>query len=493
MVQFSIPSPRSAGLRAASLSLAIAVAASPLTAQVSVTPVSNNERAVPQLRIFGVNNVMSLAQWPGVSMKVDEESHVVMFAVTRGRADIPIQVLSPRRPGLETRIRGGRTIQARALDRRELLHLVNYGEAPLVVAFASRSKPDLEQFRFGPEWADDMLLDTLVTSQEEMLQVLGKTVFGQEAEFSVAVATAPNPTPLSRFAESWYFDNGCTGQSSYYWRRSALGWFGGSMFDDINPSVRNAFGLSLYGRSPFAFGMAFGMGFGVGMPAMFYGSMVSLVAPITLGGQFCTGYRVAWWPSVLPPINRPVPVDTTGLPTDSSRTGIPAVPASRAADEELIARGPAIPVPSPAFEPSAWRRGETGSERRFPAVVAEERPWNTTRALPSRATGSEYVGDAGNLEARQRAGERRYQQTEWNRNRGVSNSGGAQASGNASNGNAASRAPSPTRGREFPTSGSGTPASAGGAQTEAPRPAPAPRSDGAIIPPTPAGQPGGTP
>lgn len=453
MIPFRIPSSPRVGLWATGLSLTVTVAATPLGAQVPVTPVSHNEHAVPQLRIFGVNDVMSLAQWPGISIKVDEESHVVMFAVTRGRRDVPIQVLSPRRPGLETRIRAGRTIQARGLDRRELLHLVNYGEAPLVVAFASRSRPDLHQFRFGPDWADDLLLDTLVTSQEEMVEVIGKTIFGQDAEFSVAVATAPNPTPLSRYAESWYFDNGCTGQSSYYWRRSALGWFGGSsLFNDIDPLIQSAFG-SAFGGSPF--------GFGVGMPAMFYGSMVSLIAPITIGGRLCTGYRVAWWPNVLPP--RPTaPVDSVVPPVDTSRTGVPAVPTSRAADDDLAMRSPSIPASAPtaAFEPSAWRRGETGNARRFPSVVAEDRPWSSTRTLPTRSSGSAFVseraGDAAGLEARRRNEERQYDRTEWNRNRGAAGNGGAQTSGTTSE-SSAPRGASPTRGREFPTTSPTTP------------------------------------
>jgi hypothetical protein len=431
-----------------------------------VAPALSAQSTVPQVRINGVNTVMSLAQWPGVSTKVDDEANVVVFAVTQGRRDIPLQILSPRRPGLESRIRAGRTVQARSLDRRELLHLVNYGEAPLVVAFASQSKPDLDQFRFGPDWADDMLLDTLATSQEEMVQILGKTIFGAEAEFSVAVATAANPTPLSRFAESWYFDNGCTGYASYYWRRSGLGWFGGSMYNDIDPIVRNAFGYGLAGGV---------FGFGFGGTYMLHGAMFSLMAPITIGGQMCTGYRVAWWPSVQYPVQR---VGMVNVPQPTPEA-TPVTPAPDGSDP-LKPTEPQPTAPTPGFEASAWRRGETGSARRFPAVTADERPWNS-RALPSQL-GSNRSDDAGSREAARRRTDPQHDRTNWSSRSGAT---GSQASDASS-----ARGSSPTRGREFPTGGAGTATGTGRAQSEAPRPAPAPRSDGTIIPPTPSGQTG---
>lgn len=473
------------GLLAVGLSLASAAASPALNAQVPAITAANHERAVPQVRIYGVNSVMALAQWPGISMKVNEESHVVMFAVTRGRQDVPIQVLSPRRPGLDTRIRSGRSILARELGRRELFHLVNFGEAPLVVAFASRSKPNLDQFRFGPQWADDLLLDTLVTSQEEMLDVLGKSVFGPDAEFSVAVATAPDPIPVSQFAESWYFDNACSGRSSYYRRIATLGWFGGTIFSDYD-AVRDAFGFSLYGWSPFSFGLG---GMGLGVPAMFYGSMFSLVGPYLRDNPRCGDYRIAWWPGLLPRPRPGTPADTT--PVDSAQTPKPPTPATRLGTDDFGGTGSS--APSPAFEPSAWRRGETGSERRFPSVVADERPWNKTRALPGSTT-VDAAGDAALREARRRDEERRYERSGWNRNRAITENGNrAQSAGNSSDGSSA-RGASPTRGREFPT---GNPARSGPAvapKAEAPRPAPAPRSDGSIIPVSPPDQRGtGTP
>lgn len=483
-------SPRRA--RAAALALCTLALPTHLVGQQPVSiPAARTDGALPRIRINGVHTVRSLAEWPGISLKVEQASHVVVFAVTRGREDVPLQVLSPRRPGLDTHIRAGRTVQARPLGRRELLNLVNYGEAPLVVAFASSVKPNLDPFRWGPEWATDMRLDTLAMSQEEMVDILGKTVFGADAEFSVAVATASNPTPLSRYAESWYFDNGCTGYTNYYRRSSALGWFGASMLDD---PLMDRYGMWGLGISPYG---SFGLAYGV--PYMFHGAMFSLIAPITLGNQVCTGYRVAWWPTIAPPVRPPAPVDSVTIPPGDTTT-VPTPQSVRSADQrdalnERTRRAERGDIPT-NFEPSAWRRGETGNARRFPGVIAEERPWNANRALPSRSPWS-------GTDAAAREGMRRSSDRE--RSQRANGQESADAARNASTSANPRRAESPTRGREFPTDRSAGRSEASErnmgnrrrAESPTPRPesAPAPttppaRADGTIIPPPPAGQSG---
>lgn len=492
--------PRKAGTIALA-ALLVALPANTKAQQPPVIPVAHKEALQPAVRINGVQTVRSLAEWPGVSITANRESHVVMFAVTRGRHDIPLQVLSPRRPRLDTRVREGRTVQARPLGRREMLHLVNFGEAPLVVAFASTVKPDLDQFQFGPEWADDLLLDTLVSSQEELLEVLGRTVFGPDAEFSVAVATAPNPTPLSRYAESWYFDNMCAGYSSYYGRRSALGWFGGVMINDF-----------MLAREP---GWAF-QGYGsflssLGAFSMFPGGLFSMVASVTMGTQFCRDYRIAWAPIIAPVIPPPrIPSDSVTVPSDSGN-GTPGTPGAsgagaRHAQQMRGLRAERSENPGGRFEASAWRRGETGSNKRFPAVMAEERPWNVTRALPSQ-----WTGTSANATARERAWQRNADRsvdhrTDRNTDRNTDRVYDRSDRDRAFDRNGRSRFPSaahgepraasPTRGREFPNRGTAETTGTEGRESgrrEAPpqraEPAPPPaRADGAIIPPSPTGQ-----
>ena len=313
---------------------------------------------------------------------------------------------------------------------------MNYGEAPLVGAFASSVKPNLDPFRWGPEWATDLRLDTLAMSQEEMVDILGKTVFGADAEFSVAVATASNPTPLSRYAESWYFDNGCTGYTNYYRRSSALGWFGASMLDD---PLMDRYGMWGLGISPYG---SFGLAYGV--PYMFHGAMFSLIAPITLGNQVCTGYRVAWWPTIAPPVRPPAPVDSVTVPPGDTTT-VPTPQSVRSADQrdalnERTRRAERGDIPT-NFEPSAWRRGETGNARRFPGVIAEERPWNANRALPSRSPW-------GGTDAAAREGMRRSSDRE--RSQRANGQESAHAARNASTSANPRRAESPTRGRNSP-------------------------------------------
>lgn len=345
---------------------------------------------IPQITMHGISTVRSLSAWPGFSLSVDREAYVTVFAVTRGRRDLPIQVLSPTRPGDSGRIKGGQRVRVRNLENREVLHLVNYGEAPVVVGYASAVKPDLSQFADGKRWGSDLLMDTLAVDQQDMVNILGKTIFGPDAQYDVVVSSTSDPVPLTRSADAWAFHDECLGFSQRWTRRygvDGLGFY--RDWSDIDPLVRRAFGSGAYSQLPF--------GWALGVPLLLpNGGRFSFVNPIQLGDGLCTGYRVAWWPSQPMPMS-PMPVpnpprDTTADTTtvDSPTDLLPRYPRPDGGleiDPRYRPRGDAGDrVDRQAtWDASAWRRGETGSDRRFPGVSTERgRPWTNSRTLPGR-------------------------------------------------------------------------------------------------------------
>lgn len=369
---------------------------------------------IPRITMHGVSTVRSLSAWPGFSLSVDRDAYVTVFAVTRGRRDFPLQVLSPTRPADNGRLKANQRVRVRNLESRELLHLVNYGEAPVVVGFASSIKPDLTPFADGKRWGDDLLMDTLAVDQQDMVNILGKTIFGPDAEYDVVVSAAADPTPVTRAANAWAFDDECAGHSARWTRRhgfDGLGFY--SDADDIDPLVRRALGSGLFSQAP--------VGWALGLPLVLPdGGRFSFVAPIEIGGRLCTGYRVAWWPSQPQPVNvNPVvyPVADSTLAPDlaSPVDRLPRYPrggdvvgldsASRRDPSRPYGRESGSPVGNrTTVEPSAWRRGETGSERRFPGVDADGgRPWSRTRTLPGQ--GDTWVG-AGDRAAADRTRDR---------------------------------------------------------------------------------------
>ncbi|WP_373063231.1 hypothetical protein, partial [Gemmatimonas sp.] len=54
----------------------------------------------------------------------------------------------------------------------EALHLLSYGESPLIVAFASSVKPELAAFKAGARWGQDLLMDTLAGNDQQMVEIL---------------------------------------------------------------------------------------------------------------------------------------------------------------------------------------------------------------------------------------------------------------------------------------------------------------------------------
>ena len=350
----------------------------------------------PRVTLEAVRPVRTLRDWPGISLTVDRDAYVVVVAATRGRRDLPLQLLSPASPRGEGRVRAGRRVPIRSVGNAEMLHLVNWGEAPLVVAFASTSKPDLSPFAAGRGWSGSLVLDTLLRDEQAFVDLLGSTIFGPTATFDALLAPASVASPLSTYADIWSFDDECVGWSGRWTRGVGLAGFGLYAWDPIDPMVRGV-GLML------PMGAGYGW-MGLGWTPIVVGGHRLAIEPSPYGsrGWPCTGFRVAWWPNYVAP---------DAWPADSGRraadlVAAPGSPLPYLPRYPLAGQGlgiaPATGSSAGGLEPvttSAWRRGDTGSERRYPGVVAEPRPWSDgkSRAPDDRR---EAQADRSMLEAR---------------------------------------------------------------------------------------------
>jgi len=260
----------------------------------------------PALTVSNRGDVRSLKAWPGVNVQVEGDAWVAAFAVSRGRRALPIQVLTPGKPGKATLIKAGTRVPIRRLSNAEMLHLVNYGEEPVLVVFSSTRPPDMSAFAEGARWGRELMIDTLIHDQQDMVDLLGKTLYGDEGQYRVVVRGTREPAPRSKRARQWAFAGGCTDASTSWVRRvgpDGLGLYGS--WEDVDPLVRNLAGQSTDD------GQALRMANGAPV-TLKGGARVSILPPTALTSTTCRGYRVAWWPRV----DVPLPRDSTGRGAD---------------------------------------------------------------------------------------------------------------------------------------------------------------------------------
>lgn len=197
--------PRSCGVLATVACLAVS---GTLTAQ--GTPAGSARAArTPQVTVTGVTAVTSLADWPGLSLSVNRDAYVTVFAVTRTKGSaLPIQVLSPARPTDAGTLRAGKTVKPRRLLGDEALHLPNYGESPLIVAIASNVKPELAAFKAGGRWGHDLLMDTLAGSEQQLIEILAKTIYETGVPFDAVISQPSTISPVPVISGAFAFGNG---------------------------------------------------------------------------------------------------------------------------------------------------------------------------------------------------------------------------------------------------------------------------------------------
>lgn len=296
----------------------------------------SSRQDVPHITVLGISTVRSSSDWPGVSLSVDRDAYVTVFAVTRGRVDFPLQVLSPTRPGDDGRLRAGKEVPVRQLGRRELLHLVNEGAAPVVVAFASLEKPDLSRFAIGKRWGPDLQIDSAAVDPRDMVDLLGMLVFGRNGAYDVMVSPVGDLVPQRRTADPFTFFDECRAFANQRTNGSGrdIGFY--RPWNDIEPLERGIVNPVSY--KPLTFSWTLGVPLLV--PST---SRQDNIPSIQLRGGACTGVRVGGFskpptsapaPEVLPP-TRP-----SGGSADSTRFTAP-IGGTPAADGE----GPVLRPP----------------------------------------------------------------------------------------------------------------------------------------------------
>lgn len=163
----------------------------------------------PSVSVTKVTPVRAVEKWPGMTLVADQDAHTVVVAVTRGPRQTAVQVLSPVAPTRASSVRRGKRLPVRSLRADELAHLATQGSLPLILAFASSAKPSLDAFVQQNRWAPDMVLDTAVTSMQEVIDVLGRELFDEAAVVSITVAEAASPVLLSAQANAFAFVESC--------------------------------------------------------------------------------------------------------------------------------------------------------------------------------------------------------------------------------------------------------------------------------------------
>lgn len=302
----------------------------------------------PRASIQMRGGVTRLSTWPGAYITVDRDAWVAAFAVTRGSRTLPVQVLSPVKPGKAGLVKAGARVPLRQIANGEALHLVNFGEAPVVVVFASSQRPDLSAFADGARWAPDVMLGNAVMSQEDMVELIGNTIFGYSASYSVTVSNAAEPKPTTRTASSWVFGEDCDQVVGYVRRISPSGSGILAAWTAIDPVVRNQIGQWNQQIDNLLLGTS--------VPVTIKGgSRVSVEAPQRVSPTACRGYQVAWWPKVDMPLRadslrQPGVVGEPRYPDVSVPVG--SVPGQRATTADgHVTRDPSTGTPAPLMGP----------------------------------------------------------------------------------------------------------------------------------------------
>ena len=73
---------------------------------------------------------------------------------------------------------------------------MNYGESPLIVAIASNVKPELAAFKAGGNWGHDLLMDTLAGSEQQLIEILAKTIYETGVPFDAVISQPSTISPM---------------------------------------------------------------------------------------------------------------------------------------------------------------------------------------------------------------------------------------------------------------------------------------------------------
>lgn len=149
-------------------------------------PPTRTERAAPAveppLAQFIARNV-SGERWPKANVSATRDGYVAVLAITPGENRFAVQVLSPSEPGDDGFIRPRHPETIRYFSPDALGHRVARGSSmapPIVIAVASRVKPDLSSFARGSRWAEDLVINVPIDSTTDLVDVLAQVMFASD-------------------------------------------------------------------------------------------------------------------------------------------------------------------------------------------------------------------------------------------------------------------------------------------------------------------------
>lgn len=271
----------------------------------------------PTVRVTKSTPVRTLSTWPGLTLAADQDAHTVVVAVTRGPKQTAVQVLSPVEPTRQSFVRKGARLPVRSLKADEIAHLMSYNSRPLILAFASKTKPNFEAFAQQNRWASEVVLDTATASVQEVIGVLGRELFGDVAAVSTLAAEAASPRLLSAQAKAFSFVESCERGATQYWN--------GAAGDDPFPIM--SYPDWNWGQGKLISGQTF------------------KIIPAQSVGSACIEARMALYPSPTPGMPaRPVPT-TSPAGSEAKMNAIPDKPVE--AIPKHMAPGPVVYPPSP--------------------------------------------------------------------------------------------------------------------------------------------------
>lgn len=280
----------------------------------------------PSVSVTKVTPVRAVENWPGMTLVADQDAHTVVVAVTRGPRQTAVQVLSPVAPTRASSVRRGKRLPVRSLQADELAHLTTYGSRPLILAFASSAKPNLDAFVQQNRWAPDMVLDTAVTSVQEVIGVLERELFDEAAVVSTTVAEAASPRLLSAEAEAFAFVESCGRVATQFQNGAA------SSVPSGNVSFTGELGIMSYPDWNWS-------------PGTLISGQTFKIIPSQAVGSACIDARMALFPTPTPGTpGRPVPA-ATPAPAETKMPAVTDKPVE--AIPPHMAPGPVVNPPTP--------------------------------------------------------------------------------------------------------------------------------------------------
>lgn len=184
--------------------LASALAGRPLAAQ------ADSQMELPRLTITGATGLRSLLEVAGLSLTVDRDAYVAVFALSPARFEAPFQLLSPVSPREPSHLTAGRVYHTTRVLPASAVRLASTNGSAVIVAFVSGVRPNLAKFQKDGRWATDLIVsDTTNIGTKQFVTAMARELygdlpyreaFGTDVPYRVVVRQLSAEPPLSRYA-----------------------------------------------------------------------------------------------------------------------------------------------------------------------------------------------------------------------------------------------------------------------------------------------------